>query len=427
MRRRIAVSAVASATLAILIFLVPLAAAVVSLNVGAVRSDLEREALNAALMVDPAFSTRDVPEMPVPAAGTELGLYDSTGHLLAGTGPRTADAATAKILGLKPAPDSPDWVVSAVAVTGAEQTTGAIRAAGTVATVWQRVAAIWAILLLAGTLAVAVAWLLARRSARQISAPIERLAQASVDLGNGDFDVRLPETGVGELDLAGAALQSAAASLDDLLTRERLLASNVSHQLRTPLAGLRAVLEAALADPATDLRIAVEHAIGHADVLNSTIDDVIALTRGSAPRWPAVDLTPLLHRAAAGWTAALAARLRPLRVEIKTALPPSSVAPSAVIQILDVLLDNALQHGLGPVTLTGRSSDAAIAIDVADDGGSIPDDSIFGRGVSFNGGSGVGLALARRLAEDQGGRLLLSRRTPYTQFTLLLPVRADHP
>jgi nitrogen-specific signal transduction histidine kinase len=75
------------------------------------------------------------------------------------------------------------------------------------------------------------------------------------------------------------------------------------------------------------------------------------------------------------------------------------------------------------VTLRARESHGAVAFDVMDEGNGITlGADIFGHGVSFGGGSGLGLALARQLAEDQGSRLLLSTRVPQTQFTLLVPI-----
>jgi signal transduction histidine kinase len=306
-------------------------------------------------------------------------------------------------------------------VAANEKTTGALRAASPAAEVWQRVGIGWAALLVTGLLAVAVACLLARKLARQVSTPMEQLAEASVRLGQGEFDLRLPHTGVVEVDRAGAALNAAAASLGELVTRERLLAANVSHQLRTPLTGLRAILEHALSDPDADLRTAARQAVSRADKLESTIEDVMALTRGPAPASPEVDLGALVEGIAAAWHGPLAALARPLRVRIEEDVPPLVVAAAPVEQILEVLLDNAVQHGSGTVRLAVRALVRAVAIDVADSGGNAPDDDIFLRGVSGDGGTGVGLALARQLAEDLGGRLLLTKRSPETQFTLLLP------
>lgn len=421
MRRRIITVAVASAALAVLLFLVPLAVAVLNLFWVQEQSDLEREALNAALVVDPAFSGRDLPEIPSAAPGTELGLYNISGGLVAGSGPAAADAATARVLGLPAGQDSQQWLAAVVPVAAGEKMTGALRAASPAARVWQRAGIGWAALLAAGLLALAVAWLLARKLARQISRPMEQLAEASVRLGQGKFDLRLPRTGVVEVDRAGSALAAAASSLGELVTRERRLAANVSHQLRTPLTGLRAVLEHALSDPDADLRAAARQAIGSADKLESTIEDVMALTRGPVPASPEVDLGALVEAIASSWYGPLAARARPLRVSLEEDVPLLAVAPSAVEQILEVLLDNAVQHGSGPVRLAVRALERAVAIDVADSGGSGPDEDIFLRGISGDGGTGVGLALARQLAEDLGGRLLLSKRSTETQFTLLLP------
>jgi hypothetical protein len=91
-RRRIIGVAVASAALAVLLFLVPLAVAVLNLDLAHERSDLERVALNAALVVDPAFSGRDLPEIPSAAPDTELGLYNTAGVLMAGSQEATVRA-----------------------------------------------------------------------------------------------------------------------------------------------------------------------------------------------------------------------------------------------------------------------------------------------------------------------------------------------
>ena len=95
-------------------------------------------------------------------------------------------------------------------------------------------------------------------------------------------------------------------------------------------------------------------------------------------------------------------------------------AAGSVDQILDVLIDNALRHGAGTVTLTPRAVYGGGAIDVADEGRSLnlADESrVFTRGEGQ--GTGIGLSLARSLAEAEQGRLILLHTQP-TTFSLIL-------
>jgi signal transduction histidine kinase len=100
-------------------------------------------------------------------------------------------------------------------------------------------------------------------------------------------------------------------------------------------------------------------------------------------------------------------------------------AGNSIDQIVDVLIDDALRHGNGAVTVTARSLGGAVAIDVADEGSVadiVTDERLFQRGEGD--GHGIGLALARSLATAEGGRLLLTNRHPAT-FTLFLPTTSS--
>jgi signal transduction histidine kinase len=124
----------------------------------------------------------------------------------------------------------------------------------------------------------------------------------------------------------------------------------------------------------------------------------------------------------------LAASGRRLRVDVSPAVPVTTAAAAAVRQVLAVLLDNAVRHGAGTVTVTVRDAGGALALDVADEGPGIDVDAPrpprppAGSGPGPGAGHGIGLALARELAEAEGGRLRLSRPSPPV-FSLLLPAR----
>jgi signal transduction histidine kinase len=89
-----------------------------------------------------------------------------------------------------------------------------------------------------------------------------------------------------------------------------------------------------------------------------------------------------------------------------------------------VLLDNATRHGVGDVTLRVRDAGGALAFDVADEGPGVDGSEALPRRLDESRGPGIGLNLARGLAEAEGGRLRLSQPVPPV-FTLLLPADAD--
>jgi signal transduction histidine kinase len=268
--------------------------------------------------------------------------------------------------------------------------------------------------------ALALTWLVARRMAARLAHPLERLSAAARRLGEGDFTVRAGAAGISEIDSVGIALDTTAQRIGAMLDRERSFSANASHQLRTPLTGLRLQLDAALETPDADLRAAIRGGIVEADRLGRTIDDLLMLARDTGSGAETADLDELLTEIEEAWRGLLAARERDLRVVTSDAPAPRASA-AAIRQILTVLVDNAVAHGAGTVTVTARDAGGALAVDVADEGiGVDPEQEVFARRPDPDSGHGIGLALARSLAEGEGGRLWLSAPAPPT-FTLLLP------
>ncbi len=279
-------------------------------------------------------------------------------------------------------------------------------------------------LIVAGTTAAAG---LAVLQARRLTRPIDRLVATSEQLGAGDFSARTGPLSVPELDRVGRSLDDAAAQIARLMGRQREFAANVSHQLRSPLTGLRLRLDELAAygeDPETRTR-EVAAAQDVTDRLERTVTDLLTLARaGTAGTPAAVDLARLAGQHARRWEPAFARAGRTLVLDAKAPVPVR-VTPGGVAQALDVLVENGLRHGRGRVTITAAGDHEGAVLAVGDEGpGIAPADEelIFERDVSRSGSTGLGLSLARALVEADGGRLLLARASP-PRFEIRVPLQ----
>jgi signal transduction histidine kinase len=273
-------------------------------------------------------------------------------------------------------------------------------------------------------IAVALAALQARRLAR----PLEAIARRSAQLGDGDFSMRAGHFGVPEIDAIAQGLDSSAGRIAELVAREREFSANVSHQLRTPLTALRLRLEQAADRGDEEARAReLDAALREADRLEATIADLLALARqASAGATVTVNVGSVAYDHAQRWRPAFARAQRALEVVAdKNVLVRAS--RGTVGQVLDVLLDNALRHGRGPVRIDVVAHARVARVTVSDGGPGVrPEDRdrIFERGASRAGGTGIGLHLARALAQaDQGGLRLLDGAP--ARFELRLPRLAD--
>jgi signal transduction histidine kinase len=427
-RGRIVRLTVVAAVLAIALFGVPLAAVVATYLMDDERSELGRVASVATLTLSADLARgRGLIGLPEVEADTVVALYDRNARLVFGAGPATADEQTRGALaGRIMSGDAEGDLVAAAPLTDDGQVVGAVRVATPQADTILRIGTVWLLMLALGAAAAGMVWLVARRQAARLARPLEQLARAARRLGDGDFSVRTRPSDIAEIDAVGTALGSTAARIGDTLTRERAFSADASHQLRTPLTGLRLGLEAALDSPGQDLEAAIRTAVDATDRLESIIDDLLLLARDTTRSAEPFQLTEVIDRLQEDWHGSLAALGRPLRVVILDPLPPAAASTAAVRQVLSVLLDNAQRHGRGTVTVTVRDATDALAIDVSDEGsGVVRHEGLFQRRSRSGGGHGIGLPLARSLAEAEGGRLLLTRPSPPT-FTLLLPT-ADVP
>jgi signal transduction histidine kinase len=289
----------------------------------------------------------------------------------------------------------------------------------------RRVHRVWLLIAALGIGGVLTSVALAALQARRLARPLEVIARRSAQLGEGDFSVRAGSFDVPEIDAIAHGLDSSAARIAELVGREREFSANVSHQLRTPLTALRLRLEEVgrIDDPDARHR-ELAAALDEADRLETTIADLLAYARaGSSGQPVAVNLTSVAHEHAGTWRPVFVQAGRNVRVT-GTMNVSAHASRGTVGQVLDVLLHNALVHGSGSVGMEVRRNGRFASIIVSDAGAGIaPQDRerVFERGASRVGSTGIGLHLARTLAQADGGSLVVVSDRPGA-FELRLPL-----
>jgi signal transduction histidine kinase len=421
---------IVSTALAMLLFALPLAVTVGGLYRSSALEELGRDAerarvsLTQPMLNQPALMNGALPEPHDPSV--RIGVYDVNGELVAGHGTMYLESRVlqALVTGVEEQGMENGSVLAAVPLLDdLGHARFVVRAAQPASMIDRQAQLTWlAMAALALVIMLLVAGL-ARAQARRIARPLERLASAAEDLGDGDFSIRALDSGVAEVDAASASLERTARRLGGLLERERAFSADASHQLRTPLTAVRLGLESALITPASDLRAATTDALVDLDRLEQTVLDLLALARDTRTGQEATDVVELAVEAAGLWRRRLAEVGRSLELASDPGLPAVAVSPPALRTVLDVLMDNALTHGAGGVTVSVHSSASTVTIEVADEGEGVTGDveQIFRRRSPEATGTGIGLALARSLVEADGGRLLVTRGRP-TLFSVVVPV-----
>ena len=284
------------------------------------------------------------------------------------------------------------------------------------------------VVLLLVVLSVATGTVVATLTARRLAEPLRDVADRAARLGAGDFRPASHRHGIPELDRVSDVLDTSAAALAELVQRERALVGDVSHQLRSRLTALQLRLDELASHPDPSARREALAALEQAERLTAVLDELLEAARaaraaGAEPQ----DLREVLTAVAEEWRPALRAAGRGLKVRVPQGLL-ARVTPARLREAVGALLDNALQHGGGTVTLGARVAEGSLVVEVGDAGAGVPEElvpHVFDRGVSVGSSTGLGLALARALVEADGGRLELAQARPPV-FAIFLPVaRAD--
>lgn len=278
-----------------------------------------------------------------------------------------------------------------------------------------------------GLVLAAVALLLALRTSRRLTVPIEELAAHAERLGSGDLRPNDTRYGIAELDRLADSMDASVARIAALLAQERRMTIDASHQLKTPLTALSLRLEelAAWPDDAA-VRAEAHAALDQVERLAGVVDELLLDRRSPDARRQKEPLREVIAQQLNEWRPAFAAAGRPIRARIEVPAT-TTVEPGPVGQVLAALIENSLVHGGGATTVEAHRPGGSTWIEVSDLGVGIPDDIapyVFERDVSGAGSTGLGLAAAQDAAVSVGGRLALVRRQP-AHFRFFLNGRED--
>ncbi|MFI6519942.1 ATP-binding protein [Spirillospora sp. NPDC050679] len=284
-------------------------------------------------------------------------------------------------------------------------------------------------LLLIGSLAalgVAVTVGLAMFQARKLTLPLIDLAETADRLGSGNARPRRRRYGIAEVDRVAEVLDRSAVRIADLLAASREFASDASHQLRTPLTALSMRLEEMIeaAEYPDVVREEGAAALAQTERLVAVVEQLLARARhdrtGAAVPSP---VDGVIAQQVEEWRPIFRRAGREIAVTGEHGLV-GLANPEGLSQIIATLLDNSLVHGSGTVTINTKQGTGSVLVEVGDQGAGIPPElepRIFERSVSGGSGTGLGLYLARSLAVVDGGRLELISARPAVFGIFLRP------
>lgn len=287
------------------------------------------------------------------------------------------------------------------------------------------------VVLLVAVLAVVAAVTLGLRQARRLAEPLVDLAHHAQRLGSGEARPQFARYGLEEVDRVAEVLERSAERVADMLAIERQFASDASHQLRTPLTALSMRLEEILntEDPGI-VREEARIAIGQVERLAATVEHLLARSRQSrVATTERVRLDEVIDQQLDEWRPAFEAARRRVTVSGLRGLE-ACATPGGLAQVLATLLENSLAHGAGTVGVRTRLAGGSVVLEVRDEGPGVPAElghRVFERSVSGRSSTGLGLALARDLAQADGGRLELVSQRPAVFALFLRTVEAPAP
>ena len=239
---------------------------------------------------------------------------------------------------------------------------------------------------------------------RRITRPLIDTARTANALSAGDVSARAPTDGPREVAEVGTALNRLADRIDDLIAAERETVADLSHRLRTPLTALR--LDAESLPNQSDADLVGEHV----SALERTLTAIIRAARRPQRegRMPGCDATTVVGERITFWSALTEDQNRVATISLPADPLPVRCSAEDLAAAVDALLENVVAHTPEETAFSVRleATEAGARLVVSDEGPGLGPDA-GERGRSDRGSTGLGLSIARQVAEASGGSMTI--------------------
>ena len=297
----------------------------------------------------------------------------------------------------------------------------------------------WWRFLLAGAFAAVCALIMVRWLARGMTKPLRDMSQAAGMMATGDYSQRVTTSSRDEVGQLATAFNRMSGDLESLEKLRRELVANVSHELKTPISALRAHIENLLDGVEAPDRHTLQVMLQQSERLSRLVEQLLDLSRLESGDVPLdrheVPLDSLVSEVVSEIDVASSGRGVRLETELPPDLPPVLADRERLHQVLFNLLDNAVRFtpAGGEVRVRAHRVNGHCEVEVTDTGPGIPQEHIprlFERFYRVDhsrsredGGTGIGLAIARSVVEAHGGRIWADSKVGEgSVFTFELPV-----
>jgi signal transduction histidine kinase len=398
----------ATTSMVVIAFVIPLGLAVQTIAANEALNDAEVEARSLAPAIATVRDPQTLADLVQSASATSSGrlsVFLPDGQVLGATASADANVTLGRA-GRAFTTFTPDGAEVFIPVVISGSGTAVVEVVVPESRLHRGVSTAWAILAATGLGLILLAVFVADRIARGVVVPTSALADAAQRVAQGELQTRVVPDGPPEVVEVGRAFNLLVGRIGELLTSEREAAADLSHRLRTPLTALRLNVDRMPADSTTE-RLAAE-----VNAVENAVSDVIHQLRRHSREGirSTTDLVAVARERLAFWAALAGQQGRPCTIEVGPGTEMVALARDDAATLVDVLLNNVFAH-------TPDRTPFKVAIDhvaedqvrlvVEDQGPGFPA-AMTARGASGTGSTGLGLDIARRVADAVGGSLTTS-------------------